>query len=264
VTNTGRNDLGHDPDSSAESGHVPVVSLRGVAVSYREHIALRDVTLDIGRGDFCGVIGPNGAGKTTLLTIINGLGRIISGTVSILGEPATGASFTRLRRRIGYVAQQERVDPRVPISCLEAVLIGRCGRAGLLRRLNREDRERARAMMELTRTSHLAARPVGHLSGGEARKIALARALVQEPEVLLLDEPTSNLDPRAVRELGELVVDAYHRFNLTVVMVTHQLDHLPPVANRTIMVRNGRVTYSGDRAALADARLIADLFADVA
>ena len=87
---------------------------------------------------------------------------------------------------------------------------------------------------------------------------------MQEPEILLLDEPTSNLDPRAVRELGDLVVAAFHRFKLTVLMVTHQLDHLPPVANRIIMVKNGRVTYSGDRAALADARLIADLFADAA
>jgi len=240
------------------------VSVRSVTVSYREHIALRDVSLDIRRGDFCGIIGPNGAGKTTLLTVINGLGRIHSGTVSVLGETATRANFGRLRRRIGYVAQQERVDPRVPISCLEAVLVGRCGRAGLLRRLNDNDRARARQMMELTRTSHLADRPVGRLSGGEARKIALARALVQEPEILLLDEPTSNLDPRAVRELSELVVDAYHRFNLTVVMVTHQLDHLPPVAGRVIMVKNASVTFSGDRTALADARLIAELFADAA
>jgi ABC-type cobalamin/Fe3+-siderophores transport system ATPase subunit len=262
---TSQQGLGHDPNcQTIRSCPAPAVSLRSVSVSYRDHVALRDVTLDISRGDFCGVIGPNGAGKTTLLTIINGLGRIIAGEVSVLGERATGASSTRLRRRIGYVAQQERVDPRAPISCLEAVLVGRCGRAGLLRRLSREDRERARAMMELTRTSHLAARPVGQLSGGEARKIALARALVQEPEILLLDEPTSNLDPRAVRELGELVVEVFHRFNLTVVMVTHQLDHLPPVANRIVMVKNGRITYSGDRSALADARLIADLFADAA
>jgi ABC-type cobalamin/Fe3+-siderophores transport system ATPase subunit len=240
------------------------VSLRSVTVSYREHVALRDVSLDIWRGDFCGIIGPNGAGKTTLLTVINGLGHIHTGTVRVMDEAATHANFGRLRRRIGYVAQQERVDPRVPISCLEAVLVGRCGRVGLFRRLTASDQERARTMMELTRTSHLAERPVGQLSGGEARKIALARALVQEPEILLLDEPTSNLDPQAVRELGELVVDAYRRFNLTVVIVTHQLDHLPPVANRVIMVKNGRVTYSGDRAALADARLVAELFADAA
>jgi len=240
------------------------VSLRLVTVSYREHIALRDVSLDIRRGDFCGIIGPNGAGKTTLLTVINGLGHIHTGTVRVMDEAATRANFGRLRRRIGYVAQQERVDPRVPISCLEAVLVGRCGRVGLFRRLTANDQERARTMMELTRTSHLAERPVGQLSGGEARKIALARALVQEPEILLLDEPTSNLDPQAVRELGELVVDAYRRFNLTVVMVTHQLDHLPPVANRVILVKNGRVTHTGDRTALTDARLIADLFADAA
>jgi ABC-type cobalamin/Fe3+-siderophores transport system ATPase subunit len=240
------------------------VSLRSVTVSFREHVALHDVSLDIGRGDFCGIIGPNGAGKTTLLTVINGLGRIHSGTVNVLGEPATRANFGRLRRRIGYVAQQERVDPRAPISCLEAVLVGRCGRTGIFRRLTADDRKLARAMMELTRTSHLAERPVGRLSGGEARKIALARALVQEPEILLLDEPTSNLDPRAVRDLGELVVDAFRRFNLTVVMVTHQLDHLPSVANRIIMVKNGRITFAGDRAALNDERLIAELFADAA
>jgi ABC-type Mn2+/Zn2+ transport system ATPase subunit len=181
-----------------------------------------------------------------------------------MDEPATRANYGRLRRRIGYVAQQERVDPRAPISCLEAVLVGRCGRAGLFRQLTANDRAQARVMMELTGTSPLADRPVGHLSGGEARKIALARAQVQEPEILLLDEPTSNLDPRAVRELGELVVDARRRFNLTVVMVTHQLDHLPPVANRVVMVKNARITYAGDRSALADERLITELFADAA
>ena len=261
-----RQGRGHDPNSPSGIGScpAPAVSLRSVTVSYHEHIALRDVSLDIGRGDFCGIIGPNGAGKTTLLTVINGLGRIHRGTVLVLGETATNASFGRLRRRIGYVAQQERVDPRVPISGLEAVLIGRCGRTGLFRRLNEEDQQRARSVMELTRTSHLAERPVGHLSGGEARKIALARALVQEPEILLLDEPTSNLDPRAVGELTELVVDAYRRFDLTVVMVTHQLGHVPAVANQVVMVKNTRIVFTGDRSALDDERLIADLFADAA
>ncbi len=243
-----------------EARETAAVSLRSVSVSYREHVALHDVSLDIGHRDFCGIIGPNGAGKTTLLTIINGLGRIISGTVSVLGEPATGATFSRLRRRIGYVAQQERIDPRAPISCFEAVLVGRCGRAGLLRRLSGEDRAQALAMMELTRTSHLAARPVGQLSGGEARKVALARALVQEPEILLLDEPTSNLDPRAVQEVRDLVVDVFNRFKLTILMVTHQLDHLPPAADRIIMVKAGRVIFCGDRSVLGDTNLVGELF----
>ena len=107
---TSRQGLGHDPNcQTIRSCPAPAVSLRSVTVSYREHIALRDVTLDIGRDDFCGVIGPNGAGKTTLLTIINGLGRIHTGTVDVLGQRATGTNFGRLRRRIGYVAQQERV-----------------------------------------------------------------------------------------------------------------------------------------------------------
>jgi len=261
-----RGNLGHDPDSPVESGHVPraAVSLRSVTVSFREHVALRDVSLDIGRGDFCGVIGPNGAGKTTLLRVINGLSQVHSGLVSVLGVPATRATFGRLRQRIGYVAQVERVDPRAPISCLDAVLIGRCGRVGLFRRLTGDDRRQALALMELTRTSHLAERPVGQVSGGEARKIALARALVQEPEMLLLDEPTSNLDPRAVNEFGGLVVDAFRRFNLTVVMVTHQLDHLPPAANRIVTMKDGRVAFCADRSALDDQSLLAELFADAA
>ncbi|MEO0080722.1 MAG: ATP-binding cassette domain-containing protein [candidate division WOR-3 bacterium] len=240
----------------------PAVSIRSVTVSYRSNVALHNVSLELQHGDFCGIIGPNGAGKTTLLTVFNGLGRIHSGTVEVLGERGTSRSFARLRRRIGYVAQQERVDPRVPISCLEAVLMGRIGRAGVLRRLKQQDYDRCREMMQLAGILHLAHRPVGQLSGGEARKLSLARALVQEPELLLLDEPTSNLDPRAVQELSELVVTAWRKFNLTVVMVTHQLDHLPKVTNRIVMVKNGQLLATGDRSLLADKRQLELLFAD--
>jgi ABC-type cobalamin/Fe3+-siderophores transport system ATPase subunit len=112
--------------------------------------------------------------------------------------------------------------------------------------------------------AHLRDRPVGRVSGGEARKVSLCRALCQEPEILLLDEPTANLDPRAVADLGRLVLDAYRRFNLTVVMVTHRLDHLPAATGRVIMVRSARIIHQGDRTALGDARLLGELFADAA
>ncbi len=237
----------------------PAASLRSVTVSYRGHSALRDVTLDIARGDCCGIIGPNGAGKTTLLTVLNGLTAPSAGTVDVLGVRATGRNFGRLRRRIGYVAQQERVDPRVPVSCFEAVLVGR---SGLLRPYAGTDRDRARSMMELTGIAHLAGRPVGQLSGGEARRLALARALAQEPELLLLDEPTANLDPRAVRELGELVVQAWRRFGLTVVMVTHHIAHLPPVTNRILVVKDGRIARAGGPEMLAGPDLAAGRYSD--
>ncbi|MEO0073218.1 MAG: metal ABC transporter ATP-binding protein [candidate division WOR-3 bacterium] len=223
------------------------VSIKRVSVSYRDHIALRDVSLEIHNGEFLGIIGPNGAGKTTLLTVINGLGRIHTGSIHIFGQPVLPAKFWRLRPRIGYVPQQLNVDPRAPISCYESVLIGRYGRIGLLSRPSKYDRQQTEEMLRLTGTFHLRNRPAGQVSGGEARKLAIARALVQEPEILLLDEPTSNLDPAAARDITSLIVEAYRRFHLTVVMVSHQPEHLPEPCNRIAMMKNTRIAFVGPR-----------------
>jgi len=237
------------------------VQLRDISVSYYEHIALRGVTLDLHRGDFAAIVGPNGAGKTTLLTVINGLGDIRSGTARILDTPLDRRTVRGLRRRIGYVPQHLNVDPRAPMSCREAVMLGRVGRAGLLRRLTDADRTAAERALETTGLMPLADRPVGHLSGGEARKVELARALAQEPEILLLDEPYTNLDVRAANEVEALVTEAHDRFSLTTVLVTHRIDRLPDRCNRVILMRQARVVFDGSREeALAPDR-VAGLFA---
>jgi ABC-type Mn2+/Zn2+ transport system ATPase subunit len=153
-----------------------------------------------------------------------------------------------LRRRIGYVPQHLNVDPRAPVSCREAVLLGRVGRAGLLRRLSAGDRAIADHALAQAGVAALAERPVGHLSGGEAQKVNLARALAQEPEVLLLDEPFANLDPEAASELEELVVAAHERLRLTTVIVTHRFDRLPAPCDRVLLVRDARVVFDGSRA----------------
>ena len=177
------------------------VRLENVSVSYYEHIALRDVSLELHRRDFAAIIGPNGAGKTTLLTVINGLGDIRAGKIRVLDTPLNRRTVRGLRCRIGYVPQHLNVDPRAPVNCRESVLLGRVGRAGMLRSLSAADRKAADRALEMTGVLELAERPVGHLSGGEAQKINLARALAQEPEILLLDEPFANLDLRAADEL---------------------------------------------------------------
>ncbi|RKY70307.1 MAG: ABC transporter ATP-binding protein, partial [Candidatus Latescibacterota bacterium] len=166
------------------------VELEKVTVSYRENVALKEVTLRIKEGEFLAVIGPNGAGKTTLLTTINGLGKVISGTVRVFGRELSRWNVLKIRKEIGYVPQELPIDPRSPVSVREAVMIGRAGRIGLLRRPGREDINLVESVMELTGIKHLAERPIGHLSGGERQKVSIARALAQEPKILLLDEPT--------------------------------------------------------------------------
>ncbi len=236
--------------------------LRDVTVAWRGHTALRGVSLEFHRGDFVGIIGPNGAGKTTLLSVINGLVPVRSGAVRVLGEALTGANLPRLRRRIGYVPQLQRVDPRAPLSCREAVAIGRYGRAGLLCRLGAADRAAVDRALELTGIGRLADRPVGQVSGGEAQKVAIARALAQEPEILLLDEPTASLDRSAVTEITALVTAAWRDLRLTVALVTHQIERLPQSCNRVVMVRAGRVLFAGPRAAALAPRLVEELYAD--
>jgi ABC-type cobalamin/Fe3+-siderophores transport system ATPase subunit len=238
------------------------VGLKHVSVSYYQHVALRDVSLSFHKGDFVGVIGPNGAGKTTLLTIINGLGRVRAGEVEILGQKADYRRFRRLRQRIGYVPQHVNVDPRAPVNCREAVMMGRLGRIGILRSATANDSRVVDRMMELTGIKHLSDRPVGQISGGERQKVALARALAQEPDVLLLDEPTTNLDPLAVDGMKRLVVQAYREFELTVVTVTHQLEHLPEVCNKVVMMKHGRIVASGTREETLVPQKLERLFSD--
>ena len=119
-----------------------IIKIKDAIVSYREDIALQDVSLEVKKGEFIGIIGPNGAGKTTLLTVINGMGKLVKGEAIVLGLAVNQRNGTKLRRRIGYVAQAEDFDPRLPINVRETVMCGSYGRLGLLNRPGKADRER--------------------------------------------------------------------------------------------------------------------------
>lgn len=149
------------------SANDTLIKIENAVVSYREDVALRGVSLSVKKGDLVGIIGPNGAGKTTILTLINGLGKIVRGQVEVLGYKLNRGCPTFLRRKIGYVPQIQNIDPRMPISVREVVMTGCYGRLGLLRRPGRADWQLVNNMLDLVGMSHLAARPIGHLSGGE-------------------------------------------------------------------------------------------------
>jgi len=222
-----------------------VIDIRNAVVSYREDVALRGVSLKVKEGEFVGIIGPNGAGKTTLLTVVNGLGKLLSGRVKVLGHQLGSGNGHSLRKRVGYVAQVQNIDPRMPMNVREVAMIGRYGLLGLLGRSGRHDWELVDEMLALVGMSHLARRPIGHLSGGEQQRVAIARCLAQEPEIFLLDEPTASLDWKAQADILELVRNIHDARNLTTLFVTHDLSCLPTACDRVVLMKEGRIWGEG-------------------
>ena len=222
-----------------------IISIKNAVVSYREDVALRGVSLEVKAGEFVGIIGPNGAGKTTLLTVVNGLGRLLSGKVRVLGHYLTAGNGHSLRKKVGYVPQVQDIDPRMPMSVREVVMIGRYGLLGLFRRPGKHDWEIVDEVLELVGMTHLARRPIGHLSGGEQQRVSIARCLAQEPELFLLDEPTASLDWKAQSEILELVKRIHDSRRLTTLFVTHDLDALPHTCDRVVLMKDGLIMADG-------------------
>ena len=221
-----------------------IIELEGVCVRKSQFPLLRDICLTVARQEFVGIIGPNGAGKTTLLNVIAGFEKF-SGKLRLFGSSATWRRARSTRLRLGYVPQLFHIDPSFPIRALEAVMIGAAGKAGLFRAPGRVERERAMELMKMMRIDHLAYRPLGHLSGGERRKISIACALLQRPEILLLDEPTANLDVAVQREVLQLIGEIHEREAVTVLFVTHDFNMVPEAMQRAVFMNAGRIVFDG-------------------
>ncbi len=237
-----------------------VISIKDAVVSYREDVALQGVSLEVRRGEFIGIIGPNGAGKTTLLTIINGLGKLVQGQALVLGLSVNERNGIELRRRIGYVAQVENIDPRLPINVRETVMVGCYGRLGLFRRPTPAQWENVDRVLDMVGITHLARRPIGHLSGGEYQRAAIARALVQQPEIFLLDEPTASIDERAQGEILNLVQLIHREHCMTTLFVTHDLRQLPSVCQHLILMKEGRIWQQGSPESMLKQEILSQLY----
>jgi len=227
-----------------------VIDIENAVVSYREDVALRGVSLKVKPGEFVGIVGPNGAGKTTILTVINGLGKLLHGSVCVLGYYLTPGNGHSLRKRVGYVSQLQNIDPRMPMNVREVVMIGRYGLLGLFRRPGGRDWEIVDEVLELVGMAHLARRPIGHLSGGEQQRVAVARCLAQEPALFLLDEPTASLDWKAKTDILKLVRLVHDSRCLTTLFVTHDLSCLPIACDRVVLMKEGLIWGEGSPDAL--------------
>lgn len=208
-----------------------------------EHPVLDGLDLQIERGESVGLVGPNGAGKTTLLRLLAGILRPWRGEVRLRGEPLRELRPRERARRLALVPQES--EPVFDFTALETVLMGRAPHLGLLGIEGAEDRRIALRALEEAQVLDLADRPLGRLSGGERQRVIVARALAQETEILLLDEPTAHLDLGHRLVLDELLERRNRREELTVITVSHDLSHAARSCRRLLLVHRGGIVADG-------------------
>lgn len=216
------------------------VELSDIHVSIEGTAVLRGVTLEAQPCEFVAVAGANGAGKTTLLKVINGTVLPDRGKVMVLHQDLIAhRNPNLLRREIAFVPQKTN-HRRFPLRVGEAVLMGRYGKIGLMKRPTDEDRALAADAMALTGILRFERKMVSELSGGEQQKVSLARALAQQASILLLDEPTTFLDAPSRSEIMETIHRMHHERELTTVMVSHEPEWVEQYADKVYILKDGK------------------------
>jgi zinc/manganese transport system ATP-binding protein/zinc transport system ATP-binding protein len=228
------------PTASAPSTAAPLVEIRGLTCGYDGSPVLQDVDLTIRAGQFAGVVGPSGSGKTTLIRSILGVVDRYGGEVRVDGEPVDGRGG---RARIGYVPQLETIDWNFPVTVEQVVMMGLAAESSLLPWPNRAERARMEELLERLGIAQTARKHIRDLSGGQQQRVFLARALIREPRLLLLDEPTTGADIKTRHEVLHLLSEL-NAEGMTIFLSTHDLNsvaaHLP-----WVVCMNGHILAEG-------------------
>ena len=212
-----------------------IVEIKDVWFAYSGQTVLEDVSLDIRQGDFIAMIGPNGGGKTTLLKLMLGLLKPAKGSIRVLGNTTEKASH-----HIGYVSQDVHINRSFPITSIDVVLMGKLGPHKRWGRSSAQDRREALDALERMETEAFADSKIGELSGGQRQRVFIARALVTQPKVLLLDEPTAGIDAKGQAEFYRLL-KALNK-DITILVVSHDLVAISTYVKSVTCV-NRRVHY---------------------
>jgi zinc transport system ATP-binding protein len=219
----------------------PVIELRGAAFGYGERPVLAGADLTVRRGEIVAVVGPNGSGKSTLMKGILGLNEHVEGTVTLFGVPADDLED---RARLGYVPQRHTLSASVRATAEEIVATGRLPRLGWFGRLRATDRQIVARSLEVVGLADRAGAEVSTLSGGQQRRVLIARALAGQPDVLIMDEPTAGVDAANQHVLADVLERLVERA-VTMVIVTHELGALERLLTRIVVVDGGRIRFDG-------------------
>ena len=216
-----------------------IVELKNIYVSYNGKTVLENINFEAKEGDIVIMIGPNGGGKTTLLKVITGQLKPDRGTVKVFGE----TDFVK-RELIGYVPQYQHLDFDFPVSVFDVVLMGRYGKLGIFKRPGKTDRDMALKSLELVGLTEYKNSQIGQLSGGQRQRVFIARALANDPKLLILDEPTTGIDAASKDNFFQLIKDLRANLNLTVILVSHEVEAIPKIANEIVCL-NKMLFYHG-------------------
>ncbi|MCH8627583.1 metal ABC transporter ATP-binding protein [Arsenicicoccus piscis] len=230
----------------------PVIALRSAAFGYADRVVVHDVSLTVRPGETIAIVGANGCGKSTLVKGLLGLNDQLGGSVELFGTPL--ASF-KDRSLVGYVPQRHTLSTSVASTVQEVVAIGRLPHQGLLARLRPVDRQIIASSLEVVGLEGHAREEVSTLSGGQQRRVLVARALAAEPRVLVMDEPTAGVDLTNQRLLTDVIIGLRDQ-GVAQLIVTHEIDALRPALTRVVAMSGGTVTFDGSLAAY-DARAVA-------
>jgi zinc transport system ATP-binding protein len=232
------------------------LSVEHVWFLYNGYSVLKDVTFHIESGTSCGLIGPNGGGKTTLLKLTIGLLPLKRGTIRVFG-----LSPEQVRKTpgiIGYVPQQTLIDWNFPATVEDVVLMGAYGTAGLFRRVGPEIRKRAAELLELTGMKAYGRQAIGKLSVGQQQRVFIARALIAQPQILILDEPTSGIDSGGQHQFYSFIHKLKEQMRLTMLMVSHDVGQLHRFAEQIVCL-NQRVHFH-DRSELINEEILEETY----
>ncbi|RLI81388.1 ABC transporter ATP-binding protein [Archaeoglobales archaeon] len=218
------------------------IRIRGLEFSYSSIQALKDVTIDIYESEIVAVVGPNGSGKSTLLKCIDKILKPQKGVILINGKDVKDFSQIEIAKTVGYVPQS--IKQFFPATVFEVVLMGRKPYLGW--RCSRKDLEKVFEVLKLLNIKNIAMRDFNELSGGQQQKVLIARALAQEPEVLLLDEPTANLDIKHQLEVMEIIRKIVKEKGITAIVAIHDLNLASRYTDRIVMMYEGKIFAAGE------------------